>query len=412
MFLPEHLRMPLGSRDPNVVFLNVTIHAAVICVHQAAILNAEQNNLGTDILRSSTNRCFSAAEEVVNIMKLASHVDSANVSAQLLACKPMLNLSQMNPFLSFCLYVAARVYTHAHKRQPDDELIRTHLEFLFSTMQAHRRKNNLTESFLNQLVVELEAAGLPNPLGSLRRPLRRPVSASNFGPVLHEADNHARTGRKWKVPSFLLSNPLRRCSPAATNCIATAAVDVPLCQLWAQPILNRLLTSTRFPLLPSRIDRAECLHHLYLEAETRFLPLRYWRAMDGARRRPDRPTWPMLIACLMPTWMPKKPATASGCLDRRSHTRPTAHLPSSRIRPRRKMWGQTQPSLDMRPTSTIRISTTASGRRPRASLLRIRRAMTTPWLEHGTSALSRWQRRWATNLGRQSWSPWIPGPIA
>ena len=95
----------------------------------------------------------------------------------------MLNTLQMNPFLSFCLYVAARVYTHAHKRQPDDETIRTHLGFLFNTMQAHRRKNNLTESFLNQLIVELEAAGLPNPLGSARNPLRRPVSTSDFDVV-------------------------------------------------------------------------------------------------------------------------------------------------------------------------------------------------------------------------------------
>ena len=86
MFLPEHLRIPHGSRDPNVVFLNVTVHAAVICLHQAAILNAEKNKVGAEILRSSANRCFSAAEEIINIMKLTSHVDSANVGAQ----KPLL----------------------------------------------------------------------------------------------------------------------------------------------------------------------------------------------------------------------------------------------------------------------------------------------------------------------------------
>ena len=80
----------------------------------------------------------------------------------------------MNPFLSFCLYVAARVFTHAHKRIPHDETIRTNLEFLLNTMQAHRRKNNLTESFLVQLVVELEAAGLPNPLHNARQPLLPP----------------------------------------------------------------------------------------------------------------------------------------------------------------------------------------------------------------------------------------------
>lgn len=71
----------------------------------------------------------------------------------------------MNPFLAFCLYVAARVIIHAYKKQSDDEAIKTNLDFLLNAMQAHRRKNQLTESFLAQLTLELEAAGFENPLG-------------------------------------------------------------------------------------------------------------------------------------------------------------------------------------------------------------------------------------------------------
>jgi hypothetical protein len=70
----------------------------------------------------------------------------------------------MNPFLAFCLYVAARVLTHAYKKRPDDQNIKSNLHFLLIAMQAHRKKNQLTESFLIQLTVELEAAGLENPL--------------------------------------------------------------------------------------------------------------------------------------------------------------------------------------------------------------------------------------------------------
>ena len=87
LFLPEHLRTPTGAKDPNVLFLNVTIHAAIICLHQAAILKAEKNMVGANIMRAGTNRCFAAAEEIINIMKLVSHVDSAHVSRVLFAAK-------------------------------------------------------------------------------------------------------------------------------------------------------------------------------------------------------------------------------------------------------------------------------------------------------------------------------------
>lgn len=73
----------------------------------------------------------------------------------------------MHPFLAFCLYVAARVIIHAYKKRPVDGEIKNHLEFLLSSMQAHRKKNQLTESFLVQLTCELEAAGLDIPLSKL-----------------------------------------------------------------------------------------------------------------------------------------------------------------------------------------------------------------------------------------------------
>lgn len=66
----------------------------------------------------------------------------------------------MNPFISFCLYVAARVFVQYLKSRPKDSQVKASLQFLLSAMHAIKRKNPLTESFLVQLDVDLEHAGL------------------------------------------------------------------------------------------------------------------------------------------------------------------------------------------------------------------------------------------------------------
>jgi hypothetical protein len=79
MYLPDHLKLPQGIKDANVIFLNMTIHSATICLHQAAILKAEKHNLSSKIIRESTDRCFVAAEKLVTIMRLVSQVDFSSV---------------------------------------------------------------------------------------------------------------------------------------------------------------------------------------------------------------------------------------------------------------------------------------------------------------------------------------------
>lgn len=66
----------------------------------------------------------------------------------------------MNPFVSFCLYVAARVFVQYLKSHPDDGRIETSLQFLLSAMTAMTAKNPLTESFLVQLDIDLEGLRL------------------------------------------------------------------------------------------------------------------------------------------------------------------------------------------------------------------------------------------------------------
>ncbi|KAI0592559.1 Binuclear zinc transcription factor [Pyrenophora tritici-repentis] len=142
--LPDHLRLPYGLTDPNVVFANMCIHTSAICLHQAAIFKADKHHLPASVGNESKIRCLTAAAEIASIMRMISHMD----------------LGAMNPFISFCVYVAARVFAQYLKTRPNDQQIKSSLRFLLQAMQALRRKNPLTESFLAQLDVDLETAGI------------------------------------------------------------------------------------------------------------------------------------------------------------------------------------------------------------------------------------------------------------
>ena len=84
MFLPDHLRLPNALRDMNVVFLHMNLHASVICLHQAAILMLERHRLDPAVIRQTWARSLMAAEEIVMIMRLVSHIDASNVSYRIL----------------------------------------------------------------------------------------------------------------------------------------------------------------------------------------------------------------------------------------------------------------------------------------------------------------------------------------
>lgn len=81
MFLPDHLRLPQNIRDMNVVFLHMNVHAASICLHQAAILTAKKHKIDPNFIELSRNRNLMSAEEITSIMRLISHMDSSVVSS-------------------------------------------------------------------------------------------------------------------------------------------------------------------------------------------------------------------------------------------------------------------------------------------------------------------------------------------
>lgn len=73
--LPGYLRLPAGLPNPSVIFFNMSIHTAAICLHQAAIFKADRNNMPRSISTESKTRCMSAAVEVAGIMRLISHLE-------------------------------------------------------------------------------------------------------------------------------------------------------------------------------------------------------------------------------------------------------------------------------------------------------------------------------------------------
>ncbi|KAK7924173.1 hypothetical protein PG985_006227 [Apiospora marii] len=186
--LPNSLKLPTGLSNPNIIFTNMNIHTSTICLHQAAIFKADKHKLPTSVSSESKVRCITAANEIASIMRMVSHMD----------------LSVMNPFLSFCLYVAARVFVQYLKSRPDDSQVADSLRFLLAAMNALKRKNPLTESFLVQLDVDLEALGARIPM--LKSAFPRASDSPMTSQVKAKLKDHARINQQFEK-SGMRSNP-------------------------------------------------------------------------------------------------------------------------------------------------------------------------------------------------------------
>jgi len=70
----------------------------------------------------------------------------------------------MNPYMPFCLYVAARVFIQLLKANVRDLEISRSLNFLLAAMRWLKTKNPLSESFLIQLGLDIQGSGLDHML--------------------------------------------------------------------------------------------------------------------------------------------------------------------------------------------------------------------------------------------------------
>ncbi|KAK8088599.1 fungal-specific transcription factor domain-containing protein [Apiospora hydei] len=186
--LPNSLKLPTGLSNPNIIFTNMNIHTSTICLHQAAIFKADKYKLPSSVSAESKVRCITAANEIASIMRMVSHMD----------------LSVMSPFLSFCLYVAARVFVQYLKSRPDDSQVADSLRFLLAAMNALKRKNPLTESFLVQLDVDLEALGARIPM--LRSAFPRASDSPMTSQVKAKMKDHARLNQQFEKAGMKTNN--------------------------------------------------------------------------------------------------------------------------------------------------------------------------------------------------------------
>ncbi|KAI0128435.1 hypothetical protein BJ170DRAFT_328600 [Xylariales sp. AK1849] len=139
MFLPEAFRLPENYRDPTSVHTNLNLHASVICLHLAAVEKADKHQLPEHVKKASQNRLFTAAQEIVNIIKMTSHVKSHPKS----------------PLAALSLYCAASAYIYQCKETQTSKGI-DNLDFIIAAMHAIGREHVITRAFLRQVILDIE----------------------------------------------------------------------------------------------------------------------------------------------------------------------------------------------------------------------------------------------------------------
>ncbi|KAI8634600.1 hypothetical protein F5Y19DRAFT_409241 [Xylariaceae sp. FL1651] len=143
MFLPESFRLPENYRDSTAIHLNLNLHASVICLHHAAIERIEAYNLSQTSKKASQDRLSAAAQEIVNIVKLTSHM----------------NAGPRTPLAALSLYCAASVYIYFCKESQTPSSV-NNLDFILSAMEAIGRIHTITRSFLRQALLDIERNGI------------------------------------------------------------------------------------------------------------------------------------------------------------------------------------------------------------------------------------------------------------
>ncbi|XXH04793.1 homeodomain super [Hypoxylon texense] len=144
MYLPESFRLPENYRDPVAVHTNLNLHASIICLHHSAIETIDTYKLPDSAKKICQDRLTTAAQEIINIMKLTSHVNS----------------SPRSPLASLALYCAASVYVYMCKEAQAEAhppaSYADNLDFVIAAMEALGRNHAITQAFLRQVVVDIE----------------------------------------------------------------------------------------------------------------------------------------------------------------------------------------------------------------------------------------------------------------
>lgn len=147
--LPDDVKLPTSIRCQNAVFANVIIHTSVICLHRAAISTMQKVGVSEDAVRQSRARLTTAAEEILNILRMMSDVDE----------------TLKNPMLAFSMYMASLVFLDQPSTAEPDYQRQGNLDLTlrFMVLAARTWGNPVTKSMAIQLALDMRQHGLDSP---------------------------------------------------------------------------------------------------------------------------------------------------------------------------------------------------------------------------------------------------------
>ncbi|KAK9463551.1 uncharacterized protein V1516DRAFT_645005 [Lipomyces oligophaga] len=139
--LPDRLKRSFGAISPEIAQLHMTIHASVICLHQATVLRSWNDSSKVNELESSKQRCMQASSEMAEVMRQCSHFGA----------------SMFDAFQAFCLYISARCFIQALRmdRQAAGMATRAQLDFMLTALDNIKESLPVSQCFLLQLEVDM-----------------------------------------------------------------------------------------------------------------------------------------------------------------------------------------------------------------------------------------------------------------
>ncbi|KAL5318884.1 hypothetical protein ACEPPN_013952 [Leptodophora sp. 'Broadleaf-Isolate-01'] len=138
--LPDQFRMPSGAGDTNVVFLNMTLQTAAICLHQAAMKTALKCHKDNGFIVQSMNRCITAADAITMATRRINRSD----------------LSKLNFWSGFCLFMAGVVYCYDLRlSRPPNMQSQPSVVFLQQVLEELGNFHSVAQYFKTQLQVEI-----------------------------------------------------------------------------------------------------------------------------------------------------------------------------------------------------------------------------------------------------------------
>lgn len=148
--LPDDVRLPASIRCQNAAFVNIIIHTSVISLHRAAISTMQKVGMSEDVARPSRARLTTAAEEILNILRMMSDVGD------------MLR----NPILAFSMYMASLVFLDQPGSAEPDYQRQGNLDLTlrFMILAAKTWGNPVTKSMAIQLALDMRQHGLDSPV--------------------------------------------------------------------------------------------------------------------------------------------------------------------------------------------------------------------------------------------------------